>query len=331
MNQYSYFKYTLHSVTLPNARTAVHTRQGALVRVTLPGGQVGYADYHPWPEFGDAGIETKKIAERLLQQSLKLAEQDALLRSQGLNAFENQAQVRNHFLIRDLISFDLGKLDEIKTQGFRVLKLKVGKDLAAEAASINQIAEQSSLSLRLDFNSSLDGLESFKKFAAILSAKSRGRIEFVEDPFPFDFEKWTEAQNLLSLAADFEFERMKLLSGRRPPYSFLIAKPARQDIEQSLGFCRENNLKMVVTSSMDHPVGVAHSLRAANWVWQKAPDILNDCGCLTFDQYELPDFTSQIGLEGPSLSYIRGTGIGFDQALAALDWRPTLFVEKVQQ
>lgn len=332
MNRVSFYEYQLRSVASLNARAATPLRRGALLRLECSDGGVGFADCHPWAEFGDADISVqlqslkkKSKIEPLIQQSLRLAEVDASLRAEGKSAFNPHEQVRNHLLIRDLAQWELTQLAKVESQGFKALKIKVGREPLQEAVLINKITELSSMRIRLDFNSSID-LTVFKKFVASLSFRSCELIEFVEDPFKFDFSDWTEAQKLLPIAADFEFEHMNLKPGSNQllPFDVLVAKPARQNIKDSLEFCQTHNLRLVVTSSMDHPVGVAHALRAASEVLIQAPSVVLDSGCLTFDQYELSDFTSQVQVLGPSLVRIQGTGIGFDVALNSLDWQPLL-------
>lgn len=72
-----------------------------------------------------------------------------------------------------------------------------------------------------------------------------------------------------------------------------------------------------MTSSMDHPVGVANGLAMA----QKCPDKIH--GFLTLSSYQPTEFHSAFHQSGTDLTYISdGCGIGFESILQNITWEP---------
>jgi O-succinylbenzoate synthase len=100
----------------------------------------------------------------------------------------------------------------------------------------------------------------------------------------------------------------------------MVIKPARTDIEKAVAKVNQHALKMVVTSSIDHPVGVAHALYVATELKKFNPNTLLDCGCLTLRVYKPNEFANTIQVTGPYLAGIKGTGIGFDDLLEKTPW-----------
>lgn len=327
MIKFSYHKYELQPITQIGAVADAQARHGALFQVQWPSGRVGYADLHPWPELGDADLESQilglskgKISEQM-EQTIWFAKRDADARLQGVNAFQGLPKVKNHFLINDLLKIEDGTLKEIRNAGYTTLKLKVGKQLEEEAKSVSRIIKQNPFMVRLDFNAKLDW-EHYKRFMESLHPSERAKIEFVEDPMPWDLEAWQEATQFAPLAIDGEYEKISWNKINRPPFKVMVIKPARIDVEKAVSHVHRLGLKMVVTSALDHPVGVAHSLWVAGELKKFNPNILLECGCLTLRSYKPNDFTPRITTMGPFLNHIAGTGIGFDELLSSLPWVP---------
>ena len=92
---------------------------------------------------------------------------------------------------------------------------------------------------------------------------------------------------------------------------FKIVKPAREAMIAGLRH-------FTLTSSMDHPIGVAHGLRIAQKLSQ------NDSGFLTLDLYEETVFNKYYSCIENYLNFsqsaLNDTGIGMTGELSRLEW-----------
>lgn len=303
-------------------------RQGALLKVQWPNGNTGYSDIFPWPEFGDVSIEDQlKALEKgrlssLVEQSIWLAKKDAANRKQNKNVFVGAAKVKNHFLVNDIVNFSDSQMKELRDVGFTTLKIKVGKSIDDEAKAVIRLLRQNPILVRLDFNAQTD-FSQFERFLSHFGPSEKARIEFVEDPIPWDVEAWKEAAKFAPVALDLEYEKVGWEdSTEKPPFSVVVLKPARQDMDKALRWVNKFGLKMVVTSSLDHPVGNAHACAIAAELKKFYPNALLDCGCLTMKAYRPNEFSTQIQAAGPYLKGIVGTGIGFNNLLEKIEWTP---------
>ena len=143
------------------------------------------------------------------------------------------------------------------------------------------------------------------------------KIEFIEDPVPFDEMVWSEFNLTLPLARDKdlgpEFES-------ELGYKYIILKPARNNIAEFLQPLHKKNLKYIITSYMDHPVGQM----AAAWESAKVKDDPSRyaCGLLTHRLYANNEYCESIKCNGPKLFPTSGYGVGFGDLLEKEDWKP---------
>lgn len=327
MIKFSHYKYSLDPVSVIGALAPQVPREGALLRCEWPDQKVGYADCFPWVEMGDADIDTQIYAlsrgkiSLLMEQTIWLARKDALMRSMHVNGLTGGAKIKSHYLVTDLSKLGDSELSNIKSAGFSTLKIKVGRNLEEEARQILRLTKLTQFMFRLDFNSKSD-FSSFERFMTIFDKAAASRIEFVEDPFPYDEAAWTEASRMARLAVDFESENIDWAKIQKAPFEYLIIKPARQDVDKAIHRCTTHNLKAVVTSSLDHPVGVVHAAIVAAEIKKNYPSILMDCGILSLKVYRPNEFSNKIVTQGPYIVQTHGYGIGFDQVLPNLEWQP---------
>ncbi|MFN2441856.1 MAG: enolase C-terminal domain-like protein [Thermoanaerobaculia bacterium] len=312
-----FHRYELHPRWPPNARTARAPRTGALLRI----GQ-GYADLHPWPELGDAPLETHLDSLRaeepspLATRSIRCAAIDGESREAGYSLFGDLKIPPSHF--------PLGPIDRVidlpilEAAGYDRLKIKLGNDavhdselLMERSAAILSLGFR----LRLDFNSAY-GLAEIDQFLSAISSTLRSRIEFLEDPAPADSGLWRRIRSRwkIPIAADRE---------KPAPDSWDIAviKPASEDdsvIEDAIAAKKP----VVITSAMDHPLGQMWAAWNAATLWRDRPKSLLPCGLLSHDSYETNSFSEIIRVDGSRLLPVGGTGLGFDEQLESLDWRP---------
>jgi O-succinylbenzoate synthase len=328
MMKFWFYRYELEPMSAVGSMSNAANRPGALLKVEWPNRKIGYADLFPWPELGDVDLDTQLIAlkqgrlTKLVEQSIWLAKKDAVARSTGKNIFAGAAKVKNHYLLGDINKFNDNTLSNLKSAGFTTVKIKVGRNIEEEARFISKLVKQNALLVRLDFNAKVD-LETYRKFMSYLDLTDRAKIEFVEDPVPWDLEAWKEAASFTQLAMDQEFEKVNWKEmPERPPFKVLVIKPARRDVEKDLELIEKYNLKAVVTSSIDHPVGVAHACNIASEIKKTFPSVLLDCGCLSLRVYKPSEFFIRVQTTGPFFSGVNGTGIGFDDLLQRVEWIP---------
>ncbi len=249
-------------------------REGALIRAGD-----GFADVHPWPELGDLPLDeqlsllARGSTTALTRRSLHFASLDAAARAESRGLFEGLTIPPSHWPGSDPPpSFDIAKVKSIEHLPERVR-------------------------LRIDFNMTLSSDE----FLALCLPSDR--IDFIEDPCPYDAATWRMLRERtgLRLALDREVSEDGV--------DVLVVKPAVQEMPSTW---RE----VVVTSYMDHAIG---QMFAAHFA--ASHGIANVCGLFTHVLYEPDPFFERIRADGPRLLAPSGTGIGFDELLEALPWK----------
>jgi O-succinylbenzoate synthase len=300
-----YWKYELTPKRRLSAIAADGPRRGALLRI---GG--GFADIHPWPELGDAPLDEQlAILARgettsLTRASLRFAAIDAAARVEGRSLFDGLIIPPSHWPGAD------------PPGGFDTVKLK----------SVERIPEH--VRVRIDFNATLTA-EEFVQIAANLP---RERIDFIEDPCPYDAAVWTElrARTGLRLALDRggaagqrqeclchtpdSEEELKMWHRHSclcpvEGADVLVIKPAIEEIPLT-------GSELIVTSYMDHPIGQLCAAYAA-----ATAGITTTCGLITHVLYEPDPFIERMRIDGIRLVAPGGTGWGFDDLLERLPWR----------
>jgi O-succinylbenzoate synthase len=272
-----YWPYELIPRRRLSAIAAPGSRRGALIRV-----DDGFADVHPWPELGDAPLDEQLATLRrgettsLTAASLRFAAIDAAARRAGKSVFEGLVIPPSHWPGADPPS------------GFDTVKLK----------SIDRIPEH--VRLRIDFNATLTPDE----FVRIAATLPHDRIDFIEDPCPYDAATWRSLRERTGLR--FALDR----GTGTEDVDVLVVKPAVQQIPRT-------NAEVVVTSYMDHAIGQLGAAYAA-----ASAGITATCGLVTHVLYENDPFIERMRIDGARLIPQEGTGFGFDDLLEALPWRP---------
>ena len=299
------------------------TRKGVLLRIKDENGNSGYAGLHMWP------IDMESIQGRL---ALRAAEQDLSLRRAGKSAWDGfeDIEIENNYLFFNF-SAATGAGDEAMRKeiaealkkGFRTFKVKVGRNPGIESPLLRSLVKiNSEARWRLDFNSLLTP-QLVDAFFFEWTEEEISRIEYLEDPCVYEKNYWNELNKKIPLALDqanpFGFEGLN-------PGSFqhLILKPAIQDIDQWLPWARTHNLKITVTSFMDHPLGAAEAFRQAleikKSLGQDARLYFNVSGLRTQFLFSSTEFSRQLETSEPTLLRPKGTGLGFDSLLKGLTW-----------
>ena len=307
------------------ARAARGPHSGALVKVEFDQGDTGYADLHPWEEFGHPPLEThltSLTSERpthLASLALRHARTDAAARRAGLSLFEGLPEVRSHALFTDWTTAPRATFEQCAGEGYTAVKLKIGRGPESEAKALNRLADLR-LRWRLDVNASLTtGGESIEAFLAKLHPSIHRNIEFLEDPMPYETSTWSSLSDRenVPLAIDWE------LPSSPPPWpgaQILVIKPSSQDAFPLALAAARAEMELVVTHSMDHPLGQSVALWTAMRLRQRHGELLRDCGLQAVGLYAPNKFSEQIQTCGPQTIPPPGTGFGFDELLAKLPW-----------
>lgn len=322
--KFSFYRYELHPKPLLG-KPKPKFREGALIRVEWPNQNViGYGDCHPWPELGDAPLQmqleklTRSSMTPLMEQTVWLAKRDGLARAQRNNLVQQNPKIRNHVLITHPLRVTDAEFASWRAQGFSHLKIKMGKDLKKELDWLNNIGRVHAFRLRIDFNAKLTW-DDFEFFSLGIDPTVRTKIEYVEDPFPFVNSEWEKARALLPLAIDLEAKNVNWDNGKAP-FSYIILKPAVQDVQTVVDRAIRLRKPLIVTSYMDHPVGQLHALAVAGDLRRQYPNLLLDCGLMSNGEYEDNSFTPHFKIQGPYIAGVDGYGVGYDNLLGSLPW-----------
>lgn len=293
-------RYLLRAGARLNAASQRKEFPGALIRTDS-----GFACLHPWPELGDPSLEAslRDLAEGrpnpLVRQALHCAKIDGDARAKGRSLFEGIAVPRSH---ATLPSLDRAQLENAHQAGFTTVKLKA-PDLAHLR---DEMKHQNSLCFRLDYNGTADLTSLLTEFSE-WSMAEKARLDFLEDPVPYQAETWRK------LARELEIPLANDRSAERDQGSdFVILKPALTRLEDF----PQSHTRKIVTSYMDHPLGQSFAAVAAG-----RAQITEICGLQTHGLFEKDAFTEQLGPITPDFTAPAGTGLGFDHLLEALPWQ----------
>lgn len=315
--------FTHHYTLQPGpdrARAARGPRRGVLLRVEFDDNSIGFADLHPWTEFGHAPLEEQLSSLRtnqptpLANLALRHARTDSAARRAGLSLFDGLPEVRSHALFTDWINAPRTAFEQCVADGYTAAKLKIGRDPAREAAGLNQLADLP-LRWRLDANS-FPGRENF---LARLTTETRSKIEFLEDPMPYDPSTWAAlaTREKIPFALDWE---LPASPAPWPGAEFLVIKPASQDAFPLALDAANTGIKMIVTHSMDHPLGQAVALWTAMRLRQRHGELVLDGGLQAQGLYQPDAYSEQIQTRRPITLPPPGTGFGFDDLLTTTSW-----------
>ena len=288
------------------ARADGRRREGALLRATFDDGVVGFADVHPWTEFGDEPLDRQFEAfargERtpLSHRSLALARADGEARAIGRSLFAGLTVPPSHASLP--FGFSPEALEGARAAGYARVKLK-GWAFSREALDLFR---KSGLLFRLDFNAR----RSFDEVVRILESwDDLGWIDWLEDPCPYGERDWNALRSRFGVRLALDFET----AGKGRAFDVRVVKPARDEPDL-------HTLPIAFTSYLDHPVGqLGAAWTAARALAEGNP--LDVCGLATHPVYEENAFSRRLGMEAARLVPPDGPGLGFARELEALAWR----------
>ncbi|MEM1295837.1 MAG: hypothetical protein AAGH89_10765 [Verrucomicrobiota bacterium] len=266
-----YHRYRLQSRDALNAKSSRTEFEGALIRVGD-----GFGCIHPWPELGDPVLEDllADLTENAFHPLCRGAMSSCLI---DLDALREAPMPRSHYL--------LPPGESEVPEGFDTVKVKCsGSD--ADVTRLRELPE--TLQLRLDLNESLR-VDDFLAFWRNLSDVA-DRIEFVEDPTPFDEETWDYLGK--ATGCTFAMDRTESRSTIPP---IRVIKPALHSATVA-----SPNQKLVYTSYMDHPVGQWYAAHSA--IVGPRPEDRLTCGLVTHHLFDDSDpFIAAMGPPEPVL------------------------------
>lgn len=307
--------YTLRMKRPPNSRVMRREIRGVLLR---SGG--GFACLQPWPELGDPPLE-KCLADLtgprrwpIVRRALRCAEFDEAGRQFEHSLFEEMEVPESHATLAEACADQVSHAVEA---GFSRVKLKCGKDLAAEAAFLTQMAALfPALFWRLDFNETPDPAAVIA-FATGLDPATRGKIDFLEDPSPYSETAWREIKRAtgLKLAVDRES------APGRTSAQVMVIKPTLDEPFLLAEAAIAANQRVIVTGNMDHPLGQAFAAWEAARLSLQFPGLVGTCGLQTHHLFEPDAFSEMLGDWQPAFTPPEGNGLGFTDLLENLPWR----------
>jgi O-succinylbenzoate synthase len=325
-----------------------HSGLGALVALEI-NGHFGYADLHPWPSAGDLPLEEQ--LERLregkptpqTQLTLAYAERDARAREKQQIGVRFQPPISNHYLFLEsrlnlaIVEARIPHFEQASENLFAKWKLK--PELVADSVEFLNLVTRlyPFLKWRLDANALFSAAE-ILHFWQQLKPAAQQQIDFIEDPCPYEAARWNELEAAgIPLAIDFEIERWQqsyagASTDHWPPHSptasgqtTFVLKPAVQELPYWQSFLRQTPHPFLLTSYLDHPVGLLHALWWAESCADEFPHLLRPCGLnLGFSEESLHQHWPELKLgRGPANSWL-GTaapGIGLTHYLEGLEWQ----------
>lgn len=254
-----------------NPVTQKHSRPGALLRMEDRFGRVGFADCHPWPEFGDLPLadQLERLARleltSLTASSLRAAEWDAEARAAGVSLEPEAGRVASHYFLRPAEGTTLKQeLAQAIGNGYRRFKVKIGREPRALLANLREASEKlppGSL-WRFDSNSVL----SLEEVEGLLRENKEWlpqRLDFWEDPFPFDRDQWRYLRQNYGLRLAFDMAAASPPQGSQLAFDFIVVKPAVQDAFQVFKQYWPGSVRFVITHRMDHPLGQTYAQAVA--------------------------------------------------------------------
>jgi O-succinylbenzoate synthase len=225
----------------------------------------------------------------------------------------------------------------------KIVKVKISQDSKNEAELLSAVHNVNpELVFRLDFNETFN-YDSFLRFWEFLPASVKAQVQFCEDPIPWSATNWQKLHDYgVPLAADRVIENFVEENKNSPTkyvfspnifkllgtcVQFLVLKPARYDFYQMLTLNQQVTsqfqsfkIKLVVTSYLDHPVGIAHSYVAALKLKDVFAAQVSTCGLLSMTAYEECEFKLGYGIQSTPLKVPDEFGIGFTHLLEKQAW-----------
>ena len=309
-------RYRLNAKLALNAIAKKRIRHGVIVNI-----DGGYATIHPWPEFGDEELEIHldslrlKEPTTLAKRAIHFAAVDRQARLNKKSLFEGLTIPSSHALISKLQSDSAKQFEDSKQNLY--IKIKIDADVEDTAAMLSSFQDVPA-TIRLDANGSYT-VDGAIKLWHSLPLKLKEKVEFTEDFCPYIDQDWKilQERHRIPLAYDF-YSSQKV----KDNYRYRIIKPVVQPYEKIVDAEIKRNRKIVVTSSMDHPFGIAIAAWVSGSLSEKYPLSILPGGYSPVAAFEENSFSLAITDSDGNFKIPHGTGFGFDSLLDELQWEP---------
>lgn len=183
---------------------------------------------------------------------------------------------------------------------------------------LDQIADTldvASQPVRLDFNESMEP-DALCRWVDSLSERARSRIDFIEDPCPYDPETWSRLRSHCGIRLALDRQGDRADGG----FDVLVIKPAVASMDRVKTVLQEQGCAYLVTSYMDHPIGQLFAAHEAMLLARQFPQQTLLAGLATHLLWDDLPQSFSLG-SGPHLRLPQGTGLGLDDVLASLPWK----------
>lgn len=310
-----FWKYRLTTRRPLNAKSARREVTGVLLRI-----DEGFACLQPWPELGDPELK-KCLADLagprrwpIVRRALRCAKEDADARFIGDPLLEEIDLMESH---ATLPWQDDRIVGSAVAKGFRIAKMKAGRDLEAERRFLSAQAEaHPALRWRLDFNEAPTPDEA-REFLMAIPEEVRRRIDFVEDPCPYSESVWRSLGRETGVPLAVDREAAPGCDGA----AVVIVKPAVDEPWLLAEAAAGRGQRVVVTGYMDHPLGQCFAAWEAAKLNVQFPGLVGVCGLQTHHLFAPTEFAERLGRWSPQFHPPGGTGLGFDDLLEKLPWK----------
>lgn len=250
----------------------------------------------------------------IVRRALRCAEYDRVARRFEHSLFEEMEVPASHAA---LVKTEAAELARAIEAGFSTVKLKTGRDPAAEAKFLDAMAaEFPGLKWRLDFNESLTPDEA-AEFLLGLADNTRAAIDFVEDPCPYAESAWRALHQRTNVDLAVDREAAPLSSAAQ----VMVIKPAIDEPFLLAEAAIRHRQQVVLTGYMDHPLGQTFAAWEAARLDLQFPALVGLCGLQTHHLFEPDAFSEMLGPWAPVFQVPEGNGLGFDDLLDELPWK----------
>ena len=308
-----HWKYILKTKKKLNAVSSRREFEGALLRA----GE-GVGCLHPWPELGDPCLDDLlgelrrgEVVSDMARGSWRMMLVDGAAREAGDSLIDSVMQYipQSH---ATLTEYSVEAVEESVHRGYRVIKLKGDPTFKDHLNHLEAMARNwPHLGWRIDFNEVLTA-EQTVTLCELFSDGLRDRIDFLEDPCPWNRTDWSRIRKISGLRLARDRGSHRLENGE----DILVVKPVRGDLRAGALEGRQ----VVVTSNMDHPLGQCFAAYMAGKIAKEGVNLATG-GLQTHELFEADEFTERLGCAGPEFNSPGGTGLGFDDLLEKLPWK----------
>lgn len=297
-------------------------RHGALLKVEFTDGKTGHADLHPWPEKGEASLNThleklrKMEFTNLCSRAVVIAREEAEALAKGMNKLGFLKIPLSHYMVSDIENFY--EVEAPIDQGFRTFKVKLNYPLKRQTQKLSDLMQALGFSIkwRLDFHINLNKQQWEQWTKECLVNIDPEYLDFIEAPFDYQENFWLKNKKH-PLALDVWGRENTL------PVSTLVWKSSRKNPKEL--FKKWSLFKRVVfTHSLSHPLDQVSSAYFAARFYRVQPRLTEVCGLVQKDVYEKQDFT--LPDQGPFFPCLSDPGWGFSSLLNQLSWKKILSI-----